>query len=105
MVRRGCVFLCVLFLLTGCLQKTRIADSGSGDNSSSLVQEARQAWKNKDYANSARLYQRLLIANTLRPAQIPSAWQKMTYSALYSKNYTMAMTGLRLERQCFRRRV
>lgn len=95
MVRRGCVFLCVLFLLTGCLQKTRIADSGSGDNSSSLVQEASQAWKNKDYANSARLYQRLLIANTLRPAQIPSAWQKMTYSALYSKNYTMAMTGLR----------
>ncbi len=91
---RICAFLCLLFLLSGCLQKAQIPVFPPGENST-LAQAAQQAWQNKDYTGSGSLYQRLLATKDLPPNQLALAWQRMTYSALNCENYTMARTGVR----------
>ncbi|MFW5490475.1 MAG: penicillin-binding protein activator [Desulfovibrio sp.] len=91
------VLLCVLLILVlaGCEKKIigpGIARPEVRDVSTpKLVQEADDAWQNKDWARSELFYERLLQRPDLEPSVMPLAHQRFTISTLNARHFHRAL--------------
>ncbi len=93
MVKRISLILYIFFLAASCTQKMPPQFDPSIPTDT-LVNEAKAAWKAKEYSKSSYLYRQLLTSDTLSKHKRLIAWQKMTYSALFSGNYELAQSGV-----------
>ncbi|WP_457572047.1 hypothetical protein [Desulfovulcanus sp.] len=83
---------CLILFFTACAPKKIITPPEP--KTAALIHRADQAWKDKNYRLSQKLYAQILLAPDLNKKNRITAWKRLAFSAIHNKDYAQALTAL-----------